>query len=500
MRRYFALLTAALLSGCGLTDGPNRTGSAWLDELDLGPQGLESVSVPFRALQIQVMADPAVPAYNGAGVLSVGQSAGFSAVTSFWFDPRDTTRWVRKRPADTAQGSWSLVLNLDTSIAGTPSVQIQTWNAVADTLPFLLGASRGAPDSSFGATLRDTAIVGVLGDSNTVRYGQGRDIGIRVSAPNLESRGIYAVYLVNGKGDTLLPANVDGRAAWGVRWTVDDALAIASTVGAGKRVRILADANTLRSHIVTSLGLPQAASDSFDNTVAIFSARAKTSIANVSGGARARFLLSSWVVDHRDTTELAATSGDMQAAFSSVRTSDGKSLDGVLHVRKISDSLVRISIVAGADSIPFLNPLGSKGVQYHFYLFAGDSVEAPMSPNPNWVKFAFRYSGGKVRFIRTVLSDAVVADDQVEAHDASGYLVYRDEAIANSGSSFVRYEARTAFGRTLNRKAQEVWTDLVAARVSADSSIDDNFRIQLRSTPIDSVTFLVRRRSQGVVQ
>jgi len=497
VRRYFALLTAALLSGCGLTDGPNRTGSAWLDDLDLGPQGLESVTVPFRALQVQVMADPSVPAYNGTGTLSVGQSDGFTAVTSLWFDPQDTSRWVRKRPADTARGSWTLVMRLDTALAARDStVELQVWHTVRDTLSFLLGKSSSSTSPSLVATIGDSTVRASLGDSNFVRYGQPGDIGFRIQAPKTPSRGVYAVYLVDGKGDTLLPGLVDGRAGWGVRWRTTTALALGHTIGAGKRVRLLADANTLRSHIVTSLHLPQVANDSFDNTVAVFSARAKSSIGSASPGGAYRFRLASWVVQQRDTTVVEIGDGDRQAAFRSSRTSDGATMTGTLHVQRLDDSIARVFILHGTDTVPFYNRAGS--VQNHFYLFKGDSIEAPMYQDPGWTKFSFRNQDGKIRFIRTILGDGVIADDQIQSYDESGNPVYRDESVAKSGS--VRFEARAAFGRILNRKAQEVWTDLYPAAVSTTSSLDDNFGVNLLSTPIDSVTFLVRRRSQGVVQ
>lgn len=123
-----------------------------------------------------------------------------------------------------------------------------------------------------------------------------------------------------------------------------------------------------------------------------------------------------------------------------------------------------------------------------------------MYGDPGWTKFQFINDGTKVRFVRTVLAAGVAADDQIESHDDYGYSVFREEAIATSASKRVRYEARSAFSRILNHKAQEVWTDLYPTSLSADATLDGYYRIDLRDRPIDSVTFVVRRRNLGVVE
>ena len=75
MRRIFVLLAVASLSGC-ITDGPNKTGSSWLDANDLGPQGLHTVRVPVGFVAVDTIVEPGVPSYSGIGSLVVGGKAG----------------------------------------------------------------------------------------------------------------------------------------------------------------------------------------------------------------------------------------------------------------------------------------------------------------------------------------------------------------------------------------------------------------------------------------
>jgi hypothetical protein len=172
-------------------------------------------------------------------------------------------------------------------------------------------------------------------------------------------------------------------------------------------------------------------------------------------------------------------------------------MEGTLVARPAGAGTIRISLLSGSDSIPFLTR--DAAIQYSFVLLPGQEIEAPMYLDPGWTKFRFRWQDGKVRFLRQVLAAPVAADDQIGGVDG-GVYVFRDEAVARVGVSRVRFEARTAFSRILNRGAQEVWTDLYPVAVQSDSVLNDNSRIDLGNEPLDSVTFLFRRRITGAVQ
>lgn len=499
MRSTFALLAAALLSGCGLTDGPNRTGSSWLEDLDLGPQGLETVSVPVTALRTITMLDPGVPALNGVGSFAIGDPDGLGLVSSVWFDPQDTSRWIRSRAKDSAGRPWKLELRLATTCPTGASLDVQMWSDVQDTLPFLLGADRDAPDSSVAASCKDsTTLVATLGDSAFATFDSTKAFGLRFSAPGFAPRVISAIRLVNGVGDTLLHGLHAGRGAWGSRWSVSGAGSISSALDAGTRLRIRFDGDAIRARISSGMGIDPVASDSFDNTVSIYSARAVSRVLDLSPNAARRFRLASWVVLSRDTTALTvpALKQQAQAAFASRRPSDGSSIEGTFSTFAVADGLVGICLLYGADTMSFLTPAGN--LQNRFHLFEGDSIEAALYGGNAWIKLAFQYRDGKVLFTRTVLSDAVAADDQAKEFEGGAYE-YREEAIAASKGP-VRYEARSAFQRIVNRKAQEVWTDLYDVPMDGDLLPEGNAIVTLATNPVDSVSFQVRRRTQGVVQ
>lgn len=500
MRSTFALLAAALLSGCGLTDGPNRTGSSWLEDLDLGPQGLETVSVPVTALRTVTMLDPGVPALNGVGTFAIGDPDGLGLVSSIWFDPADSARWVRSRAKDSAGRAWRLELGLATTCPKGAKLDVQVWGDVEDTLPFLLGQGRRAPDSSVVATCIDTSaiLVAQLGDSNFVAYPSTKPFGLRFSATGFQAREVSSIRIVNGIGDTLLAGIHAGRGAWGSRWTVEESGAISSSLDAGTRLRIRFDGDAIRSGIASGLGLDPVGSDSFDNTVSIYSARAVSRVAGISPNAVRRFRLASWVVLMRDSSSLTVPARGTQAqtAFRSRRPSDGSSIEGTFSTFAVSDSLVGVVLLYGSDTMSFLTSSGN--LQNRFHLFQGDSIEASLYGSNAWIKLGFQYRDGKVLFTRTVLSDVVAADDQATVYEDGSYE-YREEAIASSVGP-VRYEARSAFQRIVNRKAQEVWTDLYDVAMDGDSLAEGNARIRLATNPVESVTFQVRRRTQGVVQ
>jgi hypothetical protein len=501
VRSTFALLAAALLSGCGLTDGPNRTGSSWLEDLDLGPQGLETVSVPANALRVLTMLDPGVPALNGVGAFSIGHPDGLGLVSSVWFDPQDTSTWILGRPKDSARGDWKLEVKIATTCPAGATMDVRIWSDVQDTLPFLLGAGRGTPNSSVVATCIDSSeiLVARLGDSAFVTHPSTKAFGLRFVSESFPARVVKQIRLVNGVGDTLLHGMHAGRGAWGSRWSATGTGSISSAIDAGSRLRIRFDGDALRGAISSRLGLDPVASDSFDNTVSIYSARAVSRVTDLSANARRRFRLASWVVLSRDSTilSLPAPGGRAQADFKSRRPSDGSTIEGTVSTVALSDSLVGISILYGTDSATFVTTSGS--LQKRFHLFAGDSIEATLSGSKfSWVKLAFQFRDGKLVFTRTILAETVVADDQANAYENRSYE-YREEAIA-SAKGPVRYEARSAFQRVVNRKAQEVWTDLYVVPMDADSLVEGNAIVTLATQPVDSVTFQVRRRPQGVVQ
>lgn len=502
MRSTFALLAAALLSGCGLTDGPNRTGSSWLEDLDLGPQGLETVSVPVTALRTITMLDPGVPALNGVGTFAIGDPDGLDLVSSIWFDPQDTTRWIRSSAKDSTAKAWKLELRLATTCPKGSSVTVQVWGDVKDTLPFLLGEGRSAPDSSVAATCNDTTatLVAQLGGSAFVAHPTTKAFGLRILAPGFQPREVSSssIRLVNGIGDTLLSGLHAGRGAWGSRWTVSGAGSISSSLDAGTRLRIRFDGDAIRGGISSGLGLDPVGSDSFDNTVSIYSARAVSRISGLSPNATRRFRLASWVVLFRDTDSLAVPSLGKQAqtAFRSRRPSDGSSIEGTFSTFAVSDSLAGICLLYGTDTMSFLTSSGR--LQNRFHLFEGDSIEASLYGSNAWIKLGFHYRDGKVVFTRTVLSDAVAADDQAKEFEGGSYE-YREEAIA-AATGTVRYEARSAFQRIVNRKAQEVWTDLYDVAMDGDLLPEGNAIVTLATNPVELVTFQVRRRTQGVVK
>lgn len=494
----------ASLSGC-ITDGPNKTGSEWLDDQDLGPKGYETVTLPVSFLRVDTIVEPGVPAYSGLGSLIVGGGNVFSTTTSLWFDVNDTDRWIRERPATVANTGWRLQVVLDTSCSDG-DVKLRRWNSDLDTGTFLLGlesADLSTPDYEKTGECKDDASGTVhsieipLGDSTAV-VPKGRNFGIRLTAPDFNARNVAAVRVLDGAGDTLEIGRFEGRPAWGVRSTHRGG-SLTSLSTTGSRLRMRFDASALRQSLRNALGADLAASDSFDNTFSVFSARAVSKLDSVSSGVSARFRLASWVVQHRDTTDLPFGVGtSARKAFASRRDFDGKSMDGELVVTGLKGGIARISLVKSGESILFYTT--QSDTASHFYLFPGDSVEAPMYGDPGWTKFQFINDGTKVRFVRTVLAAGVAADDQIESHDDYGYSVFREEAIATSASKRVRYEARSAFSRILNHKAQEVWTDLYPTSLSADATLDGYYRIDLRDRPIDSVTFVVRRRNLGVVE
>lgn len=505
MRRIFALLAVASLSGC-ITDGPNKTGSAWLDGQDLGPQGYQAVTLPVSFVHIDTIVEPGVPAYSGSGSLVIGGGDAFAVSTSLWFDVKDTTRWITNRPDAVANPGWRLVLSLDTSCA-SGKVHLSRWNTELDTGAFLLGLDGAdfsdAPDYEATASCNDDStgtshtIDLPLGDSTTV-VRKGTNFGIRLTASDFASRVVSAVRVVNGQGDTLAVGLFEGRGAWGVRATPRSAGSLTSMATAGTRLRLRFDEIALRRSLQNALGIDSVASDSFDNTFSLYSARATAPLVSVSASTSQRFRLASWVVLNRDTTDLPFSVGaNASKAFASSRKVDGKTMQGELRVMGLKGGIARIALVTDGDSVPFYTT--QTDTVSHFYLFPGQAVEAPMYADPGWTKFWFVNDGTKVRFIRTVLALGVAADDQVQSVE-DGASVYREEAIATTGLSRVRFEARTAFSRMLNRKVQEVWTDLYMTSVATDATLDGNYRIDLRSNPIDSATFIVRRRNQGVVE
>lgn len=498
MRSTFALLAAALLAGCGLTDGPNRTGSSWLDDIDLGLQGLETVSVTAVPTGVLTMLDPGVPALNGVGRFAIGQPEGLGLVSSVWFDPQDTTRWKRSRPTDSARGPWSLELRLTTTCPSSGDLDVQLYRNLSDTLPFLLGAAKGSPDASLQARCKDSVtLVAAMGDS-TFLSDSTRPFGLRLSAEGFPVREVSSVRLVDGVGDTLLHGLHAGRGAWGSRWWVTSKGALSTALDAGTRLRLRFDGETLRRGIASGLGLATAGTDSFDNTVSIFSARAVSRVTRLTDGTIRRFRLASWVVLSRDTTavDVPASNGQVQAAFRSHRPSDGNTFEGTLSVFPVAEGLVGVSLLYKSDTMSLVTPAGT--LQNRFHLFSGDSIEANVYGSNSWLKLGFQYKDGKILFTRAVLSDVVVADDQAESFGEGAYQ-YREEAVARATGT-VRYEARSAFQRIVNRKTQEVWTDLYAVPMDDDNLPEGNASITLASPPVETVTFQVRRRTQGVVQ
>lgn len=498
MRRPIALLTAALLTGCGLTDGPNRTGSAWLDSLDLGPQGLESASFGLRSLEVDTILEPGVPSLNGVGTLVLGGTDALASTTSLWFDPSDSARWARG--AKSERGNWKLELDLDTRCSRPDGIDVLMWSGIRDTLAFLSGIPMGTPERTVAARCVDDTVAGVgrvsvaLLDSHRVEFHSSMDFGLRLVAPDFASRQIVAARLVDGVDDTLRTGILEGRAAWGMSWSDRGVGSLASSLGWGKRLRLRLDGASLREALAAHLGLPETQADSFDNTVSLFSARVGADIDVRTPGTARRFRLASWVVRHTDVTwgPVGAST-----AWSSSRPEDGASMEGTLVVREAGAGTVRVALLSGSDSVPFLTRDGQ--IQYSFVLRKDREVEAPMHLDPGWTKFRFLWQGGKVRFERQVLAAPVAADDQIEAVDDGSY-VFRDEAVAVPGLGRIRFEARTAFSRILNRTAQEVWTDLYPVAVQTDSVVNDDSRIDLGSEPLDSVTFLFRRRITGAVQ
>lgn len=500
MRSTFALLAAALLSGCGLTDGPNRTGSSWLEDVDLGPQGLESVSVPLSVVGAVPMLDPGVPALNGVGKFAIGDPDGLDLVSSVWFDPQDTSRWKRKRPADSALRPWTLELELATTCPKSGTLDVQMWRDLSDTLPFLLGASKGPADTAIPAACKDSVsstLIAKMGDSSFLTA-TTKAFGLRFAAAGFPAREVSVMRLVNGVGDTLLLGVHAGRGAWGARWTLSEPGSLSSAIDAGSRLRLRFDGAALRKGLAAGLGLANVGSDSFDNTVAIYSARAVSRVTDITASASRRFRLASWVVLSRDTTTLdvPAANKPEQKAFRSHRPSDGNTFEGTVSVFHVADGVVGVSLLHNSDTMALLTPSGH--LQNRFHLFPGDSIEANVYGNNAWVKLGFQHKAGKILFTRAVLSDAVVADDQAEGYEDGSYQ-YREEAIATAKGT-VRYEARSAFQRIVNRKAQEVWTDLYVVPMDAGVLLESNARITLATQPVDSVTFQVRRRTQGVVQ
>lgn len=459
------------------------------------------MSVPLSAVTAVSMLDPGVPALNGIGKFSIGDPEGLDLVSSVWFDPQDTTRWKRSRPADSAQRPWTLQLDLATTCPKTGRLDVQLWRELTDTLPFLLGAPKASSDTTIRAACKDstsTTLVAPLGDSSFLTYTSTKAFGLRFVATDLPAREVLAVRLVNGVGDTLLLGNHAGRGAWGSRWTLSESGSLSTAIDAGSRLRLRFDGDVVRKGIAAGLGLSAAGSDSFENTVSIYSARAQSRITGISAGTSRRFRLASWVVLSRDTTalEIPASNAQKQAAFRSHRASDGNTFEGTLSVFPVAEGVVGVSLLHEADTMALLTRAGN--LQNRFHLFPGDSIEAVVYGNHAWVKLAFQHKDGKIFFTRAVLSDAVVADDQTEAYEDGSYK-YRAEAIATATGT-VRYEARSAFQRIVNRKVQEVWTDLYVVPMDTDVLPEGNARITLATPAVESVTFQVRRRTQGVVQ
>lgn len=504
MRRIFVLLAVASLSGC-ITDGPNKTGSSWLDANDLGPQGLHTVRVPVGFVAVDTIVEPGVPSYSGIGSLVVGGTDAFDAVTSLWFDATDTTRWGLGGPAGKVDSAgWTLRVVLDTTCSGAGKVGLRRWNSVPDVGTFLMGGSiEAAPAQTIASgACRDTGSIHNLdfhlGDSSLVVRKKTR-FGVRLEGDGFAARKVLSVHLLDKRGDTLRLATHDGRGAWGTRFLPKWRGSIAGMSATGTRLRMRFKGDALRLQLRRALGVESVASDSFDNTFVIHSARADAPVVSVSNGVAQRFRLASWIVEGRDTTSLAFGKGsNASQSFVTRRDRDARKMEGDLRVRGYEGGLARVSLVVGSDSVPFYTTEGV--VVNHFYLFPGDSIEAPMYQDPGWTKFTFRNDGQKIHFVRTILHDGVSADDQVLELDDYSKAVYREEAIARPGVSKVRLEARSAFGKILNNKAQEVWTDLYTVSVTGESILEGVYRIDLAASPLDSVTFTVRRRSQGVVE
>lgn len=498
MRRIFALLAVASLSGC-ITDGPNKTGSAWLDDLDLGPQGFQTVTIPVGAQLVDTIVLPGVPSYSGLGTLVVGDADAFSSVTSLWFDAKDTTRWSSGGTTGLVEPGWTLRLRLDESCSDT--LRLSRWNSGLDTGAFLLGAGvSSTPDAELaGKCTNDSSKYYVdfrLGDSTDIVRKQ-TSFGVRLAGTGFPMRQVLAANVLNNKGDTLKFALHEGRGAWGTRLVRKRGGSITGMASSGTRLRIRFSGEGLRSRLQSALGLSAVESDSFDNTIAVFSARMNAPIVSASTGTAHRFRLASWTVLSRDTSD-APFGGSQSVPFVSKRARDGKSMEGDLKVDWFEGGLARVSLVSSGDSVPFYTTQGK--IVYHFYLFPGEAIEAPMYKDPGWTKFWFRNDSTRLRFVRTVLYDGVIADDQVQGLDGNADVVYREEAIARPGVENVRFEARASVGRILNNKKLEVWTDLYPSDLDDDASIGARFRIDLRANPLDSVTFIVRRRNQGVVE
>jgi len=517
VRRTIALLTAALLSGCGLTDGPNRTGTAWLDSQDLGTQGLESVTIPVSALRVDTIQEPGVPSLNGVGFLSVGETESYRASTSIWFDPRNVDRWIHNATSLDTTTNWRLELKLDAACPkGDLRVSItSTTSGVGDTLKFL--QALGPADSTLsGVSCRaEDSVIAVTLPFRTLPT-SAANFGIHIESNGFDAREIYyhgdyphqiarvtnATGAKGGKGDTLFTGNFDGRPAWQTRWTPSTVGSIASTAGAGKRLRIRFDTASIRNNLLAALHLPASKGDSFENQVAIFSARAVSRYSKITDGAMRRFRLASWVVQSVDTTMATVSAAPTVVGFSSARVADGKSMSGELHVAQLPFGAVSICVISGSDSLSFYTREGV--LENHFILYPGQDIEAPVYADPGWMKMRFRYdkngSAEKILYIRTILSAGVAADDQIQSVDGSSNAIFRSEAIATPDQSTVRFEARTAFNRIINVRAQPVWTDLYPVALSGETAIDNQFQINLWPNPVDSVTFLVRRRTLGVVQ
>lgn len=498
MRRIFALLAVASLSGC-ITDGPNKTGSAWLDDLDLGPQGFQTVTIPLGTQIVDTIAVPGVPAYSGEGSVVVGNADAFDGVTSLWFDAKDTTRWVGGGSTGLVDTGWTLRVRLEDPCSGI--LRLSRWNSGLDTGAFLLGAPVGSsPDTVVDGVCRnDSDAYNVdfpLGDTSSIVFKQ-TSFGVRIVSDDAPVRKVLSVNVLDHKGDTLKYALHEGRGAWGTRLVRKRGGSITGMVSSATRLRIRFDGEALRTRLHAALGFPTVESDSFDNTVAVFSARMNAPVVSVSSGVSQRFRLASWTVMSRDTTD-APIGGSRSVAFSTKRARDGKSMEGDLRVDWLEGGLARVSVVSSGDSVPFYTTEGN--VVYHFYLFPGDALEAPMYDDPGWTKFWFRNDSTRIRFIRTVLYDGVAADDQIQSLDENSDIVYREEAIARPGVDKVRFEARATANRILNNKKLEVWTDLFPTSLDDDASVGGRFRIDLRANPLDSVTFVVRRRNQGVVE
>lgn len=504
MRRTIALLTAATLSGCGLTDGPNRTGSAWLDSLDLGPEALRSVTVPVSELSLDTIFDPGAPDLPGKGVLSLGRSDAFGSRLSLWVTPSDTTRWTES--SQRRDSVWVLELSLATSCPSGGSLGATLWDSTAlgtvSPFAFLAGADLDAPATAnlVGGACRDDSSTG-LGrvriplDSTMVLEPSRGSFGVRFDAPDFPARQLAGFRLIGSHRDTLLLGIQDGRTGAGA-WVVSYGKgSLAGMNQIGTRVRIRFDDAALRRELSRTIGGKGFSSDSFDNTWALFSARVGMATSSSTPGLARRLRLASWVVRSTDTTIVAASGADR--SFATTRPEDGRSMEGEFHVRKIAPGLVRIALTAGSDSIPLLSRT-SGNYQYSFLMFQGDSLEVPMYQDPGWTKFRFHYVGDRIFFVRDILAAPVAADDQIESVDGSSWT-FRDEAVVRTGSGRGVFEARSAFGRILNEKRRKVFTDLYSSAISSDTTVDGNFRIDLPGRSTDSVTFLLRRRSLGVV-